>query len=948
MPYTALEFRDKTFKDGHIVSAYRDREHFIQAECATFDIDHMSCGIEGPTDTPPSMEDWRKETSLLSNLSFKAYWSPSARYNIHGIAPLSRPITDPKELRIVQEWVQSQVGLLGISGECDEKVKDVARFYFPGPNVNNPSAWIFENDAKVLDVDSVLNHNREKVEEKGEVKRSRRGRPRNPGVYESELIKRAITPGSRNDGCFNLARYYGGKTETEEEARALYNAVVPPQEDFPQEEVDKCFENGYKTCTPGSLILPSSPVFQDRTQAQFKTALARAVSDIQEACKLNYRMFTTLGLTSDDKDDPRWKSNRICRLIYTTSQHDRGYAEPLDSTAEFEAFIGMQIDKYKDSDPDLWLKLMEKRRHYFPSSMLSPKGLILRHANEAQYLDGRVLYKEGLSGEVRPSFEPIKSGEFYTEIFPFEHKTQKPLEGSPIWEYLTSWLPKRTGQKGKVSVELLLLADFFRSAVGGILGNEQALIFDSPASYGKSTFVGLQSAALKKKAVKKFPDSLLTGQSSRFAWLGCVDSYIGYFMDPPVGRVLDNIQLKQVISSDSKSVEIKGGAAWDQETFYRTEIFTNDMPRLKDPTDDGVRRRLRMIKLWRKFTGERGLPSREMIEGFREFICTCARLPKLPDEVWQEYPALKDWLSESCESDLFNEVLIKDPNSRDFVKVSELKAVLRAAGNPLTRMPSGDFEKLLHAAGFRTPRRACGKVIPHCRFNEESTEWKTYKGLYVNESHVDYGSEENDDEKAKWQSYFDKINPLLESLPIPFDSAPEYVKSEAFKSQSENSMEESVEADVNNEEEWSQDEWDYYTNGAEPLPLQDQDRKPDAPESVQSDSSCASKPELPIEKEINSGTPIARNPDKIEPICVKDIKPWKPLDLPEGCRDVPGEICNWIRDVGVEESGVAAVCAGRELAEKLPKKWDLEVVLKDAPMGEFRAVLVKAFYEQRE
>lgn len=178
--------------------------------------------------------------------------------------------------------------------------------------------------------------------------------------------------------------------------------------------------------------------------------------------------------------------------------------------------------------------------------------------------------------------------------------------------------------------------------MGGILGNEQALIFDSPVSYGKSTFVGLQSVALKKKAVKKFPDSLLTGQSSRFAWLGCVDSYIGYFMDSPVERVLGNIQLKQVISSDSKSVEIKGDAAWDQETFYRTEIFTNDMHRLKDPMDDGVRRRPRMIKLWRKFTGERGLPSREMIEGFREFICACARLPKLLDKVWQEYPALKD------------------------------------------------------------------------------------------------------------------------------------------------------------------------------------------------------------------------------------------------------------------------------------------------------------------
>ena len=763
-PYTALEFRDKTFEDGRIVKAYRDTEHFIQAEAATGDVDHMPCEVKdgGPA---PSLEDWKKQALPLLSLPFKVFVFPSFHFGAHTLSPLSHPVTDTSKVKAIQKYVQEELSKSGVNGTCDEKVKDVARFYFPGPDVDNASSWVLENDAPVLDVDTLIGLNKPQQDGRKEAKR-RRGRPKKPGAYESELIEKATTPGSRNDGCFNLARYYGGKTETEEEARALYDAAVSPQEDFPQEEVDKCFENGYKDCVPGSLILPVSSVFKDRTQAQFKTALARAVSDIRDECRRNYRMLTTLGLTSDDSDDPRWKSNRVCRLTYTTSEHDRGYAEALDSTAEFEGFVGIQIDKYKDSDPDLWLKLMEKRRYYFPTSMLSPKGLVLRHANETQYLDGRVLYEEANFGEVKPHFEPIKSGEFYTEIIPFKHRKENPKEGSLIWNYLTSWLPKRPGQNGKVSVELLLLADFFRSALGGILGNEQALVFDSGASYGKSTFVGLQTAAFGKKAVKKFPDSLLTGQSSRFAWLNCVDSYIGYFMDPPVGRVLDNIQLKQAISSDSKIVEIKGGAAWDQETFYRTEIFTNGMPRLKDPTDEGVRRRLRLVKLWKKFTGERGLPSKDMIEGFRQFVCACSRLPKLPDEVWQEYPALKDWLSESCESDLFNEVLERDPDSRDFVKVSELKAVLRASGSPLCKMPSGDFEKLLHAAGFRTPRRACGKVIPHCRFNADSTAWKAYKGLYVEGSHVgDPDPEESDEEKAKWQAYFDKINPSSKICP---------------------------------------------------------------------------------------------------------------------------------------------------------------------------------------
>ncbi|MBR4399723.1 MAG: hypothetical protein IKT06_02180 [Aeriscardovia sp.] len=90
----------------------------------------------------------------------------------------------------------------------------------------------------------------------------------------------------------------------------------------------------------------------------------------------------------------------------------------MDSTAEFEGFVSIQIDKYKDSEPDLWLKLMEKRRYYFPTSMLSPKGLILRHANETQYLDGHVLYEEADFGEVEPRFSPSRAGSSIRRQFP--------------------------------------------------------------------------------------------------------------------------------------------------------------------------------------------------------------------------------------------------------------------------------------------------------------------------------------------------------------------------------------------------------------------------------------------------------------------------------------------------------------------------------------------------
>ena len=52
--------------------------------------------------------------------------------------------------------------------------------------------------------------------------------------------------------------------------------------------------------------------------------------------------------------------------------------------------------------------------------------------------------------------------------------------------------------------------------------------------------------------------------------------------------------------------------------------------------------------------------------------------------------------------------------------------------------------------------------------------------------------------------------------------------------------------------------------------------------------------------------------------------------------------------MGVKDSGVTAVCAGKELAEKLPEGFVLEEVLKDAPVGEFEDVLKKSFYEQRK
>lgn len=833
-PYTALEFREKTFEDGHKVKAYRDTEHFIQAEAAMGDVDHMPCSIDSALDPAPSLEEWQLQAAPLLKVPFKTFVTPSARYGAHTLSPYSYPVTDTRDCKALQIYVQSELAKSGVKGKCDEAVKDPARFFFPGPNVGDPSGWVLENDAPVIDVDKAIAAGYALMEGKGTDK-AKRGRPKKQGRVELDLIREATTAGSRNKGCFALARYYGGITRSEFEARSLYNAAVSPQDDFPQEEVDRCFDNGYADCIPGSLISSPAPM-SERSSGQFEEALETAVGDIQRECKRKYRIFSTLNFTSggkddprEDKDDPRWKSNRICRLEFTTPEQDRGYAVPLDSNVEFDTFVSALIARYEDSDRKLWLKLMDKRKAYFTPTILSSSGLILRHANEAQFLNGRLLFEEveGEQGKVKPRFEPLQAGQFYTNVIPFEYETDNPKIGSPIWKYLTSWLSKRSGQKGRVSVELLFLADFFRSAMGGIAGNEQALIFDSRASYGKSTFVALQSKALTQTVVKKFSDSLLT-TSPRFAWVNYVNSYVNYFMDPPVGRVVDSVQFKQVISSDEKNCELKGGAAWNQETNYRTEIFTNDMPKLSDPTDDGIRRRVVMIELWKKFTGERGNPPKELIKGFRQFICACLRLEPLPTEMRLDYPALKNWLSESCESDQFNELLI--PEKGKHVRVSDLQSVLRAAGRPISRLDTRELNKLLKASGYVTKKWGQGLVIKGYKFNPQSAAWYDYIGEKIPSSHSDadlddypenplrlsemYQTGFNDDESAyapaeteddpdidaennQWKTFFDKWNPVIETFSIPFDPEPAQTKINSPQEEVQSASEPPLRLDVN-------------------------------------------------------------------------------------------------------------------------------------------------------
>lgn len=119
---------------------------------------------------------------------------------------------------------------------------------------------------------------------------------------------------------------------------------------------------------------------------------------------------------------------------------------------------------------------------------------------------------------------------------------------------------------------------------------------------------------------------------------------------------------------------------------------------------------------------------------------------------------------------------------------------------------------------------------------------------------------------------------------------------------------------------WRDDEWDYYNGKIEPLPIQD--RSSNAFEGFQADTGTTSDP-IPIEQEETfSEVSSEKQSTEIEPICVKGIKPWKEFEIPEGCTNVPEAVANWIGEVGVEDSGVTAACAGRELAKKLPK-WGL-------------------------
>ncbi|MBR4399721.1 MAG: hypothetical protein IKT06_02170 [Aeriscardovia sp.] len=130
----------------------------------------------------------KKEASPLLSLPFKVFIFPSFHFGVHTLSPLSHPVTDASKVKSIQKYVQEELSKSGVNGMCDEKVKDVARFYFPGPDVDDPSSWVLENDAPVLDVDAIIGLNKPQQDVRREVNRGRE-RPKKPGIYESRTYR---------------------------------------------------------------------------------------------------------------------------------------------------------------------------------------------------------------------------------------------------------------------------------------------------------------------------------------------------------------------------------------------------------------------------------------------------------------------------------------------------------------------------------------------------------------------------------------------------------------------------------------------------------------------------------------------------------------------------------------------------------------------------------------
>lgn len=828
-------------------------------------------------------------------------------------------------------------------------------------------------------------------------------KPSSSSSYLDSLYPSAHTEGMRHPTCIFAGNYIVGHSSSRQEAEERFWNFAGGEGSLPEDELRKIFEDCLSYTPLGKDLKLYSPMDQrmekgsegPRRKSQI---IAETVVTVKKLANSELRRASHKRRESiSDATDTRLDSGQIYSVHEAYPGSNCGYAIPLDSNGYKGWIDDLIVEEALDTEIEVAVKNIQHRQ--FGPEILNHKGLHLREANTAFFANGifRIFPEKGAF-----RFEELREGQYLENAFTWKYVESPDFSAVKLAvNMLNSYFPKRPYEKTLLSVEGFAFLAFLASAVSRHVDDQRCLLIDGKGGNGKSTLREIILKVLGESIMKELPSAMLLKEGDRFsAANNGIQSASLLFADDrlPVSSKINAVSMKNLISKGPVDYEIKGGGSWTEDKLFKLLIISNQLLSFTDLTDDGLTRKLEVIEARAQMKDKNGkMPAitQEVIDSFRALLCAFLRMPQIPSEIPDNYPLREDWLKEGLQAEVFRSILIPRPGS--YVEVVDIKALLAQAGDRnLGNKRLSDLENALRKNGYEVRKQRNGrKRVKGYVIDVNSTYFKIANHEGINTGCFETGEEENEEEdyKKRFEGYYKKIVSLalsydaclksilsgsspvelgegkcryeLKGVSVPkevlFDDdleEPQVSPSNAQIIEEPASLTPSLEAYVeeyaneptgeSTEEEWSQDEWDYYTKGVEPLPLQD--RKPEVPESVQSGLSCdfnKSEP-LAVEKEISSETPVTRNFDKIEPICVKDIKPWKELEIPEGCTNVPEAVSNWIGEVGVKDSGVTAVCAGKELAEKLPKEWDLEVVLKDAPTGEFRAVLEKTFYGQRE
>ena len=992
----------RCFSTAHFSSGGRANRNYLESDCVFIDIDCT------PID---SAEKWKQTVqSKLAPLKLHVFAYPSFHNKVHLLIPYSRPVNNSEDCRKVTASTMlrlkgvfpdldpacSDPARFSYEGahvenpqdwsfELDGDPVDVDRILASAPSVGEmkrrlngrpmPSAALKSAPFEI----------------------SNRGF----SSYLKDLSFAAHTEGTRHQTCICAGNYIVGHSSTVEEAEEAFWNFAGGEGALPDSELKKILEDCFGYTTLGKDLHPqpsfthsasspsafSSPQEVSPQMPMKKSRIvAQTVEEVKKQANRELRRAAHKRRESiADATNTRLNSGQVYSVHET--RPGCGYAIPLDDNG-YKSWINDLIVE-NAPDPEIEVAVKNIQNKQFGPDILNHDGLYLREANTAFFANGifRIFPDRGTF-----RFDGLKEGQFLENAFTWEFRQSfSPSDLDPALDILNFYFPKRPYENTLISVEAYIFLAFLASAVSRHVDDQRCLLLYGKGGNGKSSLREIVLEVLGSDIMKELPSALLLKEGDRFsAANNNIQSASLLFADDrlPTSSKINAVSMKNLISKGPVDYEIKGGGSWTEDKLFKLLIIANQPLAFSDLTDDGLTRKLEAIEARAQLKDRNGkMPAitDRVINSLRTLLCVFLCMPQIPASIPDDYPLREDWIKEGLQAEVFRSILTPRPDA--YVEVVDIKALLAQAGDKnLGNKRLSDLEKALRKNGYEVKKQRNGrKRVKGYIIDTSSTYYRIANHSGINIGTQDEGEDANEDEDygKRFSEYYGKIAPLVSSFDKCFRgiaASGELVRGEGaeteyklepvdacvdLKSESECNFTpvDPVEDDSSPssshdfspstvalpaytldvpieefgepaenwvEEDYSQDEYDYYRGVLEPLPVE--------PTSV------AAPPSFPPDQDKK---PSDVKLQEIEPIRVGDIKPVKPLEALEGCSDVIGKVHSWMGEVGVEDSGVMASWAGREVAKKLPAGYTMEDVITGAPTGEFEAVFVEAYQSQK-